>query len=272
MIKRLYRFYVLIITLSIGVTSCQSGLFQSHVTPAPTPQCVEPTLTLGITKFRIDSVKRNGDNFPEIPKNKKDVAFWVTGTTVNYVFGLSPTKDNLSLNTVLKAGDPITINWADCSKDEYVVKTTETANAGDTGIFDQSHGGITVFIGVTSSTPGLVIRGGRPIVQPAETQVATPENTNQIDLQILDFTQPDDQTVQFRITVTNKGAQVILLTNHDISLKTDTGPEVAPQAVEPVLPQDLKPGDTLSLTLTFPKPQAKSAVLRILDVTFEYYF
>jgi hypothetical protein len=269
MSKKICRLCSVLITLALGLTSCQS-FFNSHVTPAPTPQCVEPTLTLGSTKFRVESVTREGNGFPEIPKRKKEVAFWVEGTTINYVFGLSPTKENLSLDTVLKTGDPMVINWADCSQDEYALQSIETASAADAGIFDQSTGGLTVYVADTSTS--LVIHGERPTVQSAETSAPIPENAIQIDLQILEFTQPDDQTIQFRIGVTNQGSKAISLTSDDIALKLADGSEVPPQKVEPGLPQEIEPGDTLPLTLTFPKPQASSAVLRILDVTFEYYF
>src|SRR5215510_10422293 len=99
MSNKIRRVGSVLIALALGLTSCQS-FYSSHVTPAPTPQCVEPTLTLGTTKFRVESVTREGNGFPEIPKRQKEVAFWVEGTTINYVFGLSPTKDNLSLDTL----------------------------------------------------------------------------------------------------------------------------------------------------------------------------
>ena len=253
-----------------GVTACQSGSIQNYITPAPTPQCVEPTLTLGTTTFHMETVKREANNFPEIPQNKKDVAFWVEGTTINYVFGLSPTPDNLALNTALKAGDPAIINWADCSKDEYVVKSIENAKTGDNTIFDQSRGGITVYVQDNSSL--LLIRGGRPVIQSEETLAPTPENAIQIDLQILDFSQPDNQTLSFQIAVTNQGTQTITLTDKDVALVAADGSETPPKTMTPVPPQELKPGDTITPNLTFPKPQGTSAVLRIFDVTFEEYF
>ena len=266
---KIYRLSIALIMLATGVTSC-SGLFQSHITPAPTPQCVEPTLTLGTVNFRVDPVTREANGFPEIPGRKKEMAYWVEDTTINYVFALSPTKENLALNTVLKSGDPIAVTWADCSKDEYIIQSIDTVNAGDTGIFDQSTGGITVY--VQDDSASLVIHGERPIVQSAETATPLPADAIQIDLQILEFTQPDDQTIQFQIMLTNQGARAITLTEEDIALMTADGPEVSAQSIEPVLPQDLNPGDSLTTTLTFPKPQGNSSVLRIFDVTFEYYF
>lgn len=262
------RIVPLFLILMIATTSCQSSA--SHITPAPTPQCVEPTLTLGTAKYRVDSVTREKDTFPEIPKNKKGGAFWVEGTTVNYVFGLGPDKDNLALNSVLKAGDPAVIVWADCSTDEYVVKSVETTTSDDLSIFDQSSGGITVYVQDSSSI--LLIRGERPVTQSAETPVPLPENAIQIDLSILEFTQPDEQTLSFRIMLTNQGAQTITLTDKDIALIAADGSETPPQTMTPTLPQELRPGDIIPLNLTFPKPQGNSAVLRIFDVTFEEYF
>ena len=261
---------ILFIVFAIVVTSCRSPFSASHITPAPTPQCVEPTLTLGTANFRVESVAREANGFPEIPKRKNNVAFWVEGTTINYVFGLSPTKENLALNTVLKAGDPAIINWADCSKDEYVIKSVDTAQPNDLNIFDQSTGGLTVYVQTYSSS--VVIRGERPIVQPAETPVVTSENATQLDIQFSDLTPPDNQSVRIGLNITNQGTQVVTLTNNDISLTTENGPEVFPLTTEPALPQEIQPGGSLSLTVTFPKPQASSAVLRILDVTFDYFF
>jgi hypothetical protein len=269
MFNKTYRLCIALIILATGVTSC-SGLFQSHITPAPTPQCVEPTLTLGTANFRVDSITREANKFPEIPKRKNEIAFWVEGTTVNYVFGLSPTEENLSLDTVLQSGDPIVISWADCSKDEYIVKSIDSVQALDADIFDQTAGGITVY--VQDDSTNLVIRGERPSVQSAETATPLPADAIQIDLQILEFTQPDDQTIQFKIMLTNQGVQAITLTEDDISLMTTNGPEVSPQTIEPILPQEINPGDSLPLALTFPKPQGNSAVVRIFDVAFEYYF
>jgi len=270
MSNKIYRLCLVLITLSLGVTACQSLFSESHITPAPTPGCVKPFLTVGTLLFDIDSIPREANSFPEIPAKPQDMAYWVEGTNVNFVFGLSPTKENLSLNTVLKTGDLMVINWADCTNERYVLKSMETVKAGDTSIFDQTTGGITIYVQDEAST--LVIRGERPIVPPAETSTPLPADAILVDLQILEFTEPNDQTIQFRIMLTNQSARAITLTEDDIALITANGSEVSPQSIEPVLPQELSPGDILPLTLTFPKPEGNSAVLRIFDVTFEYYF
>ena len=259
-----------LLILVLVLSACDSFSSASHITPAPTPQCVEPKLTLGSLTFHIDTVVREADSFPEIPKRKGEAAFWVEGTTVNYIFGLSPTKDNLALDTVLKSGDPAVIHWADCSSDEYVVSSIDTAQPNDPAIFDQSSGGITVY--VQDGKSALVIRGKRPVVESAET--TEPANTTlQVDLSILEATESEDHKfVTFRLLITNQSGQTITLTENDMSLSAENAPEVFASLVEPTLPQDLRPGDILPVSVTFPKPSAPSAVLRIFDITFEYYF
>ena len=268
--KKLYHVWTMLIILVTTTASCQSPLFGARGTPIPTPQCIEPSLTLGTMKYRVESTTREADGFPEIPKRKKDVAYWVEGTTINYVFSLSPTKENLALDSIIKAGDPITINWADCSTDEYIVKSVEAAQAGDLTLFDQSTGGITVFMLTNSS--GLVIRGERPSVQSLDTPEPSTD-TVQLDISILDMTESEDHlSVTFRLLITNQGAQAVTLTSNDISLTVENHPEVFPTLVTPTLPQEFRPGDIIPVSATFPKPQAPIAVLRIFDITFEYYF
>jgi hypothetical protein len=261
---------VLFTLLAFALSACQSFSSVNHVTPAPSPQCVKPALTLGSLNYEIKSVSREPNSFPDISKPKKNVAYWVEDTTINYVFALSPTKDNLALNSVLKAGDPAVINWADCSKDEYVVKSMETIPAGDQKIFDQTSGGITIYVLGDSST--LVIRGERPIVQPAETAAPVPTSEFQVDISLLDSQPADAQTVKIALEITNRGSQTITLDEEDISLTAGSNTEVFPSSAEPVLPQELKPGVPLTISISFPKPQASSAVLRIFDTMFDYYF
>ncbi len=248
----------------------QFAVATTQTPAAPTPQCIEPTLTLGTNTFHVKTIPNNPNVFPVLPQNKPDNAYWVEGTTVNYVFGLSPVGNNLTLNTSLKAGDPMVINWGDCSKDEYVVKSVDIGQPDDLNIFDQSTGGITVYVQISAST--LLIHGERPVVQPVETAVSASTSEFQIDVAFSDQPAPDAQTVKIGLTITNKGAQAITLNNNNISLTVQNNPEVFPSLVEPVLPQQIDPGNSVQIVVTFPKPQASSAVLKVLDTTVDYYF
>jgi len=94
----------------------------------------------------------------------------------------------------------------------------------------------------------------------------------QFDLTLLNPSTPDDRTVRVGFTINNTGTQTITLTDRDISLTEANAAEVFPAMVEPALPHEIKPGNSLSIYATFPKPAGTSAVLRVIDVTFDYYF
>jgi hypothetical protein len=116
----------------------------------------------------------------------------------------------------------------------------------------------------------LVIRGERPVQQVAETTV--PASGIQFDLTLLNPSAPDDKTVKIGFALNNTGSQPITLTDKDISLTTANGSEIFPATVEPSLPHEIQPGNSLSIYATFPKPAESSAVLRVLDVTLDYHF
>src|SRR5215211_3330686 len=52
----------------------------------PTPVCIEPTLTLGTAILHVKTVPNNPNAFPPIPQDTPDIAYWIEGTTINYVF------------------------------------------------------------------------------------------------------------------------------------------------------------------------------------------
>ncbi len=236
----------------------------------PTPPCIEPILTLGTTTFHVKTIPNSLNGFPLIPQDTPESAYLVEGTTINYVFGLSPTANNAALNTVLKAGDPMVINWGDCSIDGYVVSSIDMVQPNDPSIFEQSSGGITVY--VQTGATNLVIHGAHPIIEPAQTAAAEPTSQFQIEVAFADQTPSDPQTVKIALTITNRGNQPITLNSTDISLTAENNQEAFPLVVEPALPQQIDPGNSLQIVVTFPKPPANSALLRILNLTLDYYF
>ena len=240
--------------------------------PVPTPQCVEPTLTLGAAKFVIQSLARAADGSIAVPGDKPDVAYWVEGTNVNYVFGLSPTPNNLALKTTLKTGDEATIVWADCGTDEYVVKEIEAGQINDSTLFDQSSGGLSVFVQASLSSGGLIIRAGRPEAAIIDTPVPD-ENEIQAEMSFLDTTtSPDGVTVTIGVSILNTGKQAISLSESNISLTPENAAPLALVSVEPALPLEIKPGVSETFHMTFPRPATSTAVLKILSFSVDYYF
>ena len=242
---------------------------QAAATPVPTPQCVEPALTLGPSKYPIQSIARAVDGSLTLPAGKTDTAYWVESTNINYVFALSPDSNNLALKNTLKKGDPATIRWADCGTDDYVVTSIDASRPADSSVFDQSTGGLTVFI------PGesLIIKGARPQVQAPETPSPTEANAVQAEISFLgNTTSPDGKSVQITVAITNTGSTTISLTTNDISLTAENAAPLAPSSVEPSLPQTIQPGTGATFAITFPYSGVKTAVLKILTFSLDYYF
>src|SRR5262245_54414902 len=93
----------IVIAIALCLAALGAGLFftdpqiVSRLLPTPVPACVQPTLTLGTTKFVIKTIARAADGSVAVPADLPDAAYWVDGTNVNYVFALSPASANLSL-------------------------------------------------------------------------------------------------------------------------------------------------------------------------------
>jgi hypothetical protein len=243
------------------------------VTPPPTPPCIQPTLTLGTTKFRVETIARAADGSIPVPQDKPDVAYWVAGTNARYVFALSPTASNLALKTTLKSGDAANIRWGDCSTDEYVVNAVESGSTNDAKLFDQSTGGITVLIQPASSAEGIVITGGRPQAQATEPASPTEENAIQAELSFLETkTSPDGKTLTLSVAVKNAGDKSFTLSTNDISLTVGDAAPAPPLGVDPALPQEVKPGASETFHITFAKPAGNTAVFKLLTFSADIYF
>ena len=138
-----------------------TGQLARLLNPIPTPQCIQPLLKIGSVQFPIKSIARAADGSLPI-LNKSDVAWWVEGTTVNYVFEVNPTSAGAAALASIQIDDNLTIAWADCTTDEYVANTIATEAPVDSSMFDQTHGGISIFIPGSATTAHLLIRGVRP--------------------------------------------------------------------------------------------------------------
>src|SRR5262245_18025518 len=131
----------------------------STLSPTPTPACVQPTLTLGTAKYRIQSLARAADGSIAVPADSPDVAYWIDGTQPNYVFALSPAQNNLALKTTLKNGDTATITWDNCNSTKYSLSSLQQNVPNNATLLDQHASEITVFVQPDSSTAGFMIKG-----------------------------------------------------------------------------------------------------------------
>jgi hypothetical protein len=242
-------------------------------TPFPTPACVEPSLTLGAARYRVEPIARAAGGSLAVPQDTPGVAYWIEGTVVNYVFALSPSAENLALKDTLQAGDEVTITWADCMSDIYQVQTVDSSVPDLVALTDQSSGGLTVFARAGSEGTGLLVRAGRPRAVVLETPAPTAEGAIQADMAFGEATvSADGQTITMGVTITNTGTAPFSVTAGDISLTPEGGEPLAPLSVEPVLPQEIQRGAGVTFEIRFPHPGTKVAVLRILDTTVEQYF
>ena len=117
----------------------------------------------------------------------------------------------------------------------------------------------------TQATPTLPAT----MVSPEPTLV----NPSQLDLLFLKSSVSAEQsTVTLDIRLTNKGVNPITLTNDDLSVTPEGGTASPPSDVTPALPQNIAPGASVTLSVTFPYPNAPLVVLNILDLTVNYSF
>ena len=58
----------------------------------------------------------------------------------------------------------------------------------------------------------------------------------------------------------------------ELSLTAEGQAPLSPLNVEPALPQEIQPGASLPLAVTFANPGGHTAVLRVLDITVDLYY
>ena len=100
----------------------QPWLAHYFTQPTATPPCVQPSLSVGPASYRIESEPlRAGGELPAYPVDPT-VAYWIEGTSPNYVLLLNPDQQNQMAVASLQAGMPVSANWADCTVDSYIVQ------------------------------------------------------------------------------------------------------------------------------------------------------
>ncbi|HEU0297502.1 MAG TPA: hypothetical protein VFR47_32470 [Anaerolineales bacterium] len=125
----------------------------------PTVPCDGQTFALGGTTFQIQNLTLAPDSSLAAPPTVSGIAYWLQTTEGNYLFVLSPTPENISLQTALTAESSAKITWADCSSITYSLSGPEPNPANISNLAGQLTSGLTIFFQADESGNGLIVRG-----------------------------------------------------------------------------------------------------------------
>jgi hypothetical protein len=242
-------------------------------TPTPTPQCVRPTLTLGKSTYPLDVITLTPQGALPTPSGAAGSAWWVSDTFSPFVFLLKPGLGSPDLSTSLKPGDPMVVQWADCGREVFVLTNIQPGSPDAQVLLAQAGPGMAVIVQPDGSLPGYVINGQRHGLINPPTPEPTIEGAIMVDITFEGTgLSADQKTLQTSLTITNRGANPITMTTEDLSLTAEGQEPLSPFSVEPTLPQEIQPGGSLSLTITFTNPGGNTAVLKVLDTTVDLYY
>lgn len=249
-------------SLVLITSSCQFPGFERSENA-----CGPATLRVAETTYEIQTVKPKSNGDLNIPANEPDHAFWVEGTTINQVFGLSPTVNNLALQSSLKTGAAIEVSWENCNTATYHISTMQAGVPENSSLLDQSTTQITLFVRADNPSTSFVA-----IAELTEETISvgnTPDaSTLQAEISVLDIAESQDkQTVEIEVSIVNYGSS-FTLTTEDILLVSENV-ELKLSSSEPALPYEIKPAQTASFKMTFPHPTSHTATLQILGIAYE---
>jgi hypothetical protein len=194
----------------------------------------------------------------------------VEGTNTNYVFVLSPTSNNLALQTALKTGDLVTIFWANCTTVSFAVSAIETGQLSDPAILDQSIPGMSVFVQADPSTAGFVVKGELPEETVDVLDTPRPDQSGILaEVSLLETSTSPDGTIKVDISIRNYGQTAFTILPDNISLTPQDAAPVIMVSSKPRLPEEIKPGETKTIEFTFPRPSSQTATLKIFTVEYD---
>jgi hypothetical protein len=254
-----------VVAVMVILSACQAA------PPVPTPPCVEPTLTLGTTKFVIKTIARAADGSIAVPSDTPGIAYQVEGTQPNYVLALSPTATNAALKEAIKDGDKATIIQANCNSTTFSVSAPQPAPSNVATLLTQPASGLVLLVQASPSAAGFVVTGelSEEILKAIDTPQPGPSN-RQAEVSLLDTsTSADKATIRVGVSILNSGTAPFTLAASDVSLTPENGAPTAPSSAEPSLPHDFQPGKTETIYFTFPRPSSNQAAIKIIDAEFD---
>jgi hypothetical protein len=228
------------------------------------PPCGQSVLQVGERTYQIKEIETRADGTLNVPGNKVGIAYWVNQTATNQVFALSPTPENLALQTTNP--EQATVTWANCNSSTYTLAAAQAGVPDMTTLLDQSFSGITIYVEQDGS--GFVIRGE---FMGEEIQAFdTPDpNSIQAEISLLEtIPAADRSTLTVSVSITNVGQAGITLTTNDVALLLNET-RSQPSQSDPALPKEIAPGATETFHFTFDYPAAPGATLHVLTVEYE---
>ena len=236
----------------------------------PTPDCGSPTLVLGGTTFQIQSIVPAPDGSLAVPAEPSGVAYWVEGTTTNYVFVLSPTPENLASMSTITVGSTAKATWKDCNSTTYSLAAPQQGSLNLSTFPDQSVEGITVFFQTDASGAGFVFNGELAEQEISTIPTAASGSEIQAEISLLETTASADlTTIRVGISIQNYGVAPFTVSAGDVSLTQPDGAPLAMTASEPPLPKEIGAGSTETIYFTFPRPSSPTSTLKILGIEYD---
>jgi hypothetical protein len=268
---RIFLFSLLglvVIALIAGLTFLRPQLTDLLGRFFPGDDC-RPSLVLGSRSFEIRTLIPGSDGSLNVPRNQPERAYWVEGTDTNRVFGLSPVPDNLSLVSSLKPGATTIVTGVSCNTATYSLSAPLQGLPDNASLLDQSTSQITIFIPGETASSGTVIQG--ELLEETITTFNTPDaSALQAEISLLETTTSSDgSTITVGISIYNYGQASITLAASDISLTPENAFAIAPLNSEPALPKEIAPGATETFYLTFTRPSAPAATLKVFSAEYE---
>jgi hypothetical protein len=233
------------------------------------PSCSGASLKIGSASLPFDSLQMGSSGSAQIPASNPAPAFWINNLENNTVFVLSPTQANLDLLAGVQAGETATVTWESCNTVLYTLLSPFPAEPGLDILLDQKSVGLVIYVPASSLGEGVTVEGsltGEIITSPPTS--APSEVEAEISL-LGTTTSPDKQTIQVQISILNYGALPITLSESDISLITENSASIALSSSDPNLPQNITPGDTMTISLVFPRPDSPTSTLIIFTIEYD---
>jgi len=251
------RVIPILLFIMLLVTSCDFPGFGQK------PACGQSVLKIGDITYEIKETKTKSDGSLKISQKTPDIAYWVNQTATNYVFALSPTAENLALQTMNP--EQAVLTWENCNSSTYVLTAPQAGIPDMNTLLDQSFSGITIFVQKDGS--GFVIRGELSGEEIQSFDTPDP-SAIQAEISLLEtIPAADTTTIKVNVSITNNG-QTITLTSNDVSLLIHDSIAI-PLNSEPALPKEIASGATETLSFTFAYPNEPGAILRVFDVEYE---